>query len=72
MAEEFGDLLFSVVNLARHHEVDPEEPLRRANDKFTRRFAHVEAKLEEEGLAPKDASLEEMDALWSEAKERGL
>jgi ATP diphosphatase len=67
--EEMGDLLFAVANLARHVEVDPEESLRGTNAKFERRFAYIEAKLEERGRALKDATLEEMDALWNEAKE---
>ncbi len=66
--EEMGDLLFAVANLARHVEVDPEESLRVTNAKFERRFAYIESKLEERGRALKDATLEEMDALWNEAK----
>ena len=72
LAEELGDVLFSVVNFARHHKVDPEEALRRANAKFTRRFKHVESRLAERGQAPETATLEEMDTLWNEAKGRGL
>jgi ATP diphosphatase len=49
-------------------EVDPEESLRATNAKFERRFAYIESKLEERGRALKDATLEEMDALWNEAK----
>jgi ATP diphosphatase len=70
--EELGDLLFVVANLARHLKVDPEVALRRANAKFTRRFAHIEARLAEGGKRPEDSTLEEMDALWDEAKARGL
>ena len=71
--DEIGDLLFVVVNLARHLKVDPEVALRRTNAKFTRRFRHIEAALEKEGRSPQDATLEEMDALWEAAKatERG-
>lgn len=66
--EEFGDLLFVMANLARHLDVDPEAALRAANAKFTRRFAHIEARLAAEGRKPAQSTLEEMDALWNEAK----
>ena len=65
---ETGDLLFALVNLARHIEVDPEIALRGANAKFERRFAYIERALASQGRAPENASLEEMDALWEEAK----
>ena len=65
---EVGDLLFVVANLARHLSVDPEAALRGANAKFERRFAHIEARLGQQGRRPDDASLAEMDALWDEAK----
>ena len=68
VAEEVGDLLFAVANLARHLEVDPEGALRGANAKFERRFAHIEARLAAEGRAPEGASLDEMEKLWNEAK----
>jgi ATP diphosphatase len=71
-AEEIGDLLFVVANLARHLKVDPEAALRSANAKFTRRFHHIEAVLTARGGKPGDASLEEMEALWQEAKVKGL
>ena len=67
---EVGDLLFVVANLARHLSVDPETALRGANAKFERRFAHIEARLDAQGRQPAEASLEEMDALWDEAKAR--
>ncbi len=67
--EEVGDLLFVVANLARHLKVDPEAALRGANAKFTRRFKHIEAGLVARGIKPGAASLEEMEALWQEAKE---
>jgi MazG family protein len=70
--DEIGDLLFVVANLARHLKVDPEAALRRANAKFTRRFRHIEAALAARGVKPGDASLEEMEALWQDAKARGL
>ncbi|MEQ1576701.1 MAG: nucleoside triphosphate pyrophosphohydrolase, partial [Hyphomicrobium sp.] len=66
--EEFGDLLFVVANVARHLELDPEAALRAANAKFTRRFQHIEKRLSEQGRAPAQSTLEEMDALWDEAK----
>jgi nucleoside triphosphate diphosphatase len=65
---EVGDLLFVVANLARHVRVDPEQALRGANAKFERRFAHIEARLKQQGRAPDEATLDEMDALWDEAK----
>jgi ATP diphosphatase len=66
--EEVGDLLFAVANLARHLKVDPEAALRSANTKFTRRFHHIEASLAARGVKPGTASLEEMEALWQDAK----
>ncbi len=73
VAEELGDLLFAVANLARHFGVDPEAALRAANAKFVRRFAAVEAALAARGKRPEDSDLAEMDALWDAAKaaERG-
>jgi ATP diphosphatase len=68
VAEEFGDLLFVMANLARHLRVDPEEALRAANAKFTRRFRAIEAALEAQGKRPEDSDLAEMDALWEAAK----
>jgi nucleoside triphosphate diphosphatase len=67
-AAEVGDLLFAVVNLARHLNADPEGVLRDTNLKFERRFASIERALAARGKTPKDASLPEMDALWNEAK----
>jgi ATP diphosphatase len=67
-AAETGDLLFAVVNLARHLKVDPEAALRATNQKFERRFGSIERALAARGRTPKDATLEEMDALWDEAK----
>ncbi|MCQ8782615.1 nucleoside triphosphate pyrophosphohydrolase [Mangrovibrevibacter kandeliae] len=66
--DEFGDMLFSLVNLARYHEIDPEAALRRTSRKFRRRFGHVEARLEENGRTAAEADLTEMEALWQEAK----
>jgi ATP diphosphatase len=68
IAGEVGDLLFAVVNLARHLDADPEAVLRRTNLKFERRFAAIERALAARGKAPQQASLAEMDALWNEAK----
>ncbi len=67
-AAETGDLLFAVVNLARHLGADPEGILRATNLKFERRFASIEKALVALGKTPKDATLEEMDALWDAAK----
>lgn len=66
--EEFGDLLFVMVNLGRHLGVDPEASLRKTNTKFARRFAAVEEKLAARGRTPSESTLQEMDALWDEAK----
>ncbi len=68
ITEEFGDLLFVIANVARHLGVDPEGGLRDANAKFVRRFRSIEAALRAEGRTPEDATLEEMDQLWDEAK----
>ena len=68
-AAEVGDLLFAVVNLARHLDADPEAVLRQTNVKFERRFAAIERALAARGKAPQEASLAEMDRLWNEAKE---
>lgn len=68
VAGEVGDLLFAVANLARHLDADPEAALRTTNAKFERRFAHIEARLAAAGQTLAEASLEEMDALWNEAK----
>lgn len=68
VAEEMGDLLFVVANLARHLKVDPEAALRGANAKFIRRFRSIEAALARDGRRPEDSDLAEMDALWDAAK----
>ncbi|MGN6573385.1 MAG: nucleoside triphosphate pyrophosphohydrolase [Pseudolabrys sp.] len=68
-ATEVGDLLFAVVNLARHLQADPEGILRATNRKFERRFASIERALAAQGKTPGDATLAEMDALWDAAKE---
>lgn len=66
--EELGDLLFAVVNVARHLDIEPEQALREANRKFTRRFRYIEARLRARGGRPEDVALVELDALWEEAK----
>jgi ATP diphosphatase len=68
MAEEFGDLMFVMANLARHLDIDPEAALRSANAKFTRRFNRIEDWLAESGKTPAQSDLAEMDALWNRAK----
>ena len=71
--DEFGDLLFVLANLSRHLDIDPEATLRRANEKFRRRFRHIETRLCERGGEAGAATLDEMEAFWLEAKalERG-
>ncbi len=68
IGEEIGDLLFVVSNLARHLRVDPETALRAANAKFERRFRFIEQALREAGRSMEDCALDELDALWGEAK----
>lgn len=68
IGREVGDLLFAVVNLARHVKADPEAVLRGTNNKFERRFAAIEHALAAQGKSPRDATLAEMDALWDAAK----
>lgn len=69
---EFGDLLFCLVNLARHWKLDPEKCLRATNRKFEDRFGYIESTLEASGNSVEEASLQQMDALWEAAKESGL
>jgi MazG family protein len=66
--QEFGDLLFSMVNLARKLGTNPEDALRQSVEKFIRRFAYIEERLMSQGKSLHDSSLEEMDALWEESK----
>jgi ATP diphosphatase len=68
LAEETGDLLFALVNLARHVGADPEMALRGTNAKFERRFGYIERALAAQGRSLEGASLAEMDALWNKAK----
>jgi ATP diphosphatase len=67
--EEFGDLLFVMANVARHMKIDPEAALRAANEKFRRRFRHIEDRLAERGKTPAQSTLEEMDAIWDEIRQ---
>lgn len=68
LEDEMGDMLFVLVNLARFVKVDPEQALRKANAKFRRRFGYIERKLAERGTSLKDSNIQEMEALWQEAK----
>ena len=70
ITDELGDVLFCVVNVCRYLGVDPETALKGANAKFERRFGYVEQRLSEQGRDPSQATLEEMDRLWDEGKER--
>lgn len=67
-ADEFGDVLFSMVNVARYFDLVAEDSLRKTNSKFEYRFKYIEEALKKEGKLLKDATLEEMDVLWDEAK----
>ena len=68
LEDELGDMLFVLVNLARFVKVDPEQALRRTNAKFRTRWSHIERRLSEQGRKPEDATIDEMEALWQEAK----
>jgi MazG family protein len=70
IAEEFGDLLFSLVNLSRHMNIVSEDALRMANQKFTARFQKIEAHYNNDYQKIKNASLQELDAVWNKAKEK--
>ena len=67
--EEFGDYMFSLINMARLYHINPDNALERTNQKFISRFNYVEAKAKEQGRSLKDMTLGEMDALWNEAKD---
>lgn len=69
---EFGDLLFALVNYARFTDINPENALSRTNDRFIRRFRHIEKRLSDDGRRMADADLDEMDAYWDEAKDLGM
>jgi MazG family protein len=70
LEDELGDMLFVLVNLARFVKVDPEQALRRTNAKFRARWSHIERRLSEQGRKPEEANIDEMEALWQEAKRR--
>jgi uncharacterized protein YabN with tetrapyrrole methylase and pyrophosphatase domain len=69
LEEEVGDLFFVLVNIARYVAVDPESALKKTNRKFKRRFQWMEARLRESGRKAEQASLEELESLWQQAKE---
>lgn len=69
---ELGDVLFSVVNLARHLDQEPESALRSANERFESRFRWIESTLQDQGTSLQNASLQELDSLWDRAKAEGL
>lgn len=68
MLGEFGDILFACVNIARHYKINPEEALYTTNEKFMRRFLYMEAKVAEMNKEMQELTLEQLDALWEEAK----
>lgn len=72
ISEEIGDLLFAVVNLARHLDVEPETALKTTNRKFRRRFSFIEKELAAGGRKPENTGLDEMDELWNKAKKAGV
>ncbi|WP_096156063.1 nucleoside triphosphate pyrophosphohydrolase [Bacillus sp. FJAT-45066] len=69
---EFGDLLFAFVNIARFYAIEPEDALHATNEKFYKRFCYIEDKVRNKGKVMTDLSLEELDAIWEEAKREGL
>jgi uncharacterized protein YabN with tetrapyrrole methylase and pyrophosphatase domain len=69
--QEFGDILFALVSVARHLRIDPEEALRLANRKFTARFQYVESRAAAEGVKLRDLSPERLDSYWNDAKSLG-
>jgi len=72
MSGELGDVLFATINLARHSKIEPEVALRSTNQRFETRFKWIEAALSQQDKVFKDANLEELDALWDQAKKTGL
>ncbi|ODN66776.1 MazG nucleotide pyrophosphohydrolase domain-containing protein [Methylophaga muralis] len=68
LQEEIGDLLFAITNLARHLNIDPEQAIEQCNQKFLRRFKYIETQISQQGKSMQTASLDELDALWDEAK----
>jgi tetrapyrrole methylase family protein/MazG family protein len=71
-ADEIGDLLFAVVNLARWYKIDPESSLRETNERFRKRFSYIEKSAHSKGQSITDLSLDEMESLWQEAKKQNL
>ncbi|GLB61563.1 nucleoside triphosphate pyrophosphohydrolase [Cytobacillus sp. NCCP-133] len=71
MEAEFGDILFALVNIARFYKIDAEEAIRKTNEKFIRRFSYIEKRVRESGRNFEDYTLEQLDALWDEAKVKG-
>jgi XTP/dITP diphosphohydrolase len=69
---EFGDVMFSLINAARLFKINPDNALERTNQKFIRRFNYLEKQTIQQGINLKDMTLEEMDAIWDEAKRKGL
>ncbi len=72
ITEEMGDVLFAIVNIARFKQVEPEQALQHTNDKVTRRFNFIEQRVKESGRSFAEYSLAELDAIWDEAKSKGL
>ncbi|WP_292413358.1 MULTISPECIES: MazG nucleotide pyrophosphohydrolase domain-containing protein [unclassified Methylophaga] len=68
LQEEIGDLLFAITNLARHLNIDPQQAIQQCNQKFLRRFRYIETQIFKQQKTLKTASLDELDALWDEAK----
>jgi len=68
LEEEFGDLMFSVINAARLYKVNPENALERCNRKFIKRFNYIEAEAKKQGLKPSDMPLDQLESLWQQAK----
>jgi uncharacterized protein YabN with tetrapyrrole methylase and pyrophosphatase domain len=71
LENELGDMLFVIVNLARFVKVDPEQALRRTSAKFRQRFGHIERRLADQGRQVSGTPIEELEALWQEAKQAG-
>ncbi len=72
LMNEFGDILFALVNIARYYKINPEEALHATNMKFYRRFSYIEEQVKKNGLHMESLSLEQLDQWWEEAKEKGL
>jgi nucleoside triphosphate diphosphatase len=72
MSSEFGDVLFAMINLGRHLNLDPEKSLSKTNEKFRRRFSYIEKSVSRQRLDMSSCSLETLDEFWNEAKRKGL